>query len=113
MEIRCRIVDGVVILDLEGNIYLGRDTQDLRTQVKAFVRAGVRRMILNLQGVKNLDSSGLGEMISSFASMTREGGQIKLLHLNPRIHRLMSLTKLLTVFDVFEDERKAVESFLT
>lgn len=111
MKINCRVVDGVVILDLEGKIRIGTETEAVRTQVTALTEAGVQKILLNLAGVSDIDSSGLGELAGAFTTVQRRGGKLKLLKLNRRLHQLMTITKLLTIFEVFEDEKKAVASF--
>lgn len=109
----CRVLEGVVILDLVGKLRIGEETRDVRTQIKALSEAGVKRIILNLDKVTEIDSSGLGELSSAYTTLARNGGQVKLLNLNPRVFQLMSMTKLLTVFEAYEDEDEAVESFHT
>ncbi|RPJ51339.1 MAG: anti-sigma factor antagonist [Acidobacteria bacterium] len=111
MEIRCRLIDGVTILDLEGKIRIGAETQALRSQIQALSSVGVRSLLLNLTKISEIDSCGIGELVVAYTSMTKRGGVVKLLGLNPRVHSLMSMTKLLTLFEVFNDEKAAVESF--
>jgi len=111
MEIRCRLVKDVTILDLEGKIRIGGETQALRTQVQALSAAGVRSLLLNLTKITEIDSCGIGELVVAYTTVTKRGGKVKLLGLNPRVHSLMSMTKLLTLFEVFKDENTAVESF--
>lgn len=111
MDIQCRIVDGVVILDLLGKIRIGGETEAIRTQVNALSNSGVKYILLNLDGIIDIDSSGLGELVSAFTTARRRGTKVKLLHLTGRVRQLMVLTKLLTVFDDFDDEQAAVASF--
>jgi len=111
MNIQCRIVDGVVILDLLGKIRIGGETEAIRTQVNALSNSGVKYILLNLEGITDIDSSGLGELVSAYTSANRRGTQLKLLNLTRRVRQLMVLTKLLTVFEAFDDEQMAVASF--
>lgn len=111
MNIQCRIVDGVVILDLLGKIRIGSETEAIRTQVNALSNSGVKYILLNLGGVTEIDSSGLGELVSAYITAGRRGTQLKLLHLTRRVRQLMILTKLLTVFEDFNNEEDAVASF--
>jgi len=111
MEIRCRLIDGVTILDLDGKIRIGSETQALRTQVQALTSAGVNCLLLNLTKISEIDSCGIGELVVAYTTVTKRGGKVKLLGLNPRVHSLMSMTKLLTLFEVFTDEKSAIESF--
>ena len=111
MEIRCRLIEGVTILDLEGKIRIGPETQALRSQIQALSSVGVRSLILNLTKISEIDSCGIGELVGAYTSMTRRGGQVRLLGLNRRVHSLLSITKLLTLFEIFDDERAAIESF--
>lgn len=111
MEIRCRLIEGVTILDLEGKIRIGNETQALRTQVQALTSAGVRSLLLNLTRISEIDSCGIGELVVAYTTVTKRGGKVKLLGLNSRVHSLLSMTKLLTLFEVFDDEKRAVQSF--
>ncbi len=111
MDIHCRQIEGVMILDLEGKIRIGSETQALRTQVQALTSAGVRRLLLNLTKISEIDSCGIGELVVAYTTATKRGGKVKLLGLNPRVHSLMSMTKLLTLFEVFKDEETAIASF--
>jgi anti-sigma B factor antagonist len=111
MRIESRVKEGVVILDLSGKIRIGDETQVLRTQVNSLTQAGVQRILLNLKSISDIDSSGIGELASAHATVSRKGGQLKLEHLNHRLLKLLAMTKLLTVFDVFDDEEEAVASY--
>lgn len=101
----------VVIVDLEGQIRIGETNINLHKTVHELVDSGERKVLLNLGKVTNIDSSGLGELVASHATMEKAGGVMKLLNLTERIAELMMITKLLTVFDVFDNEEIAVASF--
>ena len=104
---------GVVIVDTNGKLTLGEGTSALRTKIRELVAAGSRRIVLNLADVSYMDSSGLGELIGAHTTVITAGGEMKLLNLAKRVHDLLKLTKLYTVFEVFEDEAAAVASFST
>jgi anti-sigma B factor antagonist len=111
VKLSTREQSGVVILDLSGTLTLGEGTSALRNKVRELVAAGSHNMILNLADVTYMDSSGLGELIGAHTTITTAGGEMKLLHLAKRVHDLLKITKLYTVFEVFEDEAAAVASF--
>jgi|SRR3982751_211091 anti-sigma B factor antagonist len=111
LKINTRRADDVVIMDLEGPIRLGETNIDLHKAVRELVDAGEKKMILNLARVTHIDSSGLGEMVAGHASVEKNGGEMKLLNLSERVADLMMMTKLITVFDVFENEQIAIASF--
>jgi anti-sigma B factor antagonist len=111
MEIRCRLIEGVTILDLEGKIRIGNETQALRDQIQGLSGVGVRSLLLNLTRISEIDSCGVGELVVAHTTMGRRGGTVKLLGLNPRVHSLLAMTKLLTLFEVFDNEKAAIESF--
>lgn len=111
LTIRQRQVRGVVVIDLEGSITLGETNRQLHEAIRQAVAERKRDIILNLAKVTKIDSSGLGEIIASYATMRNAGGALKLSNLPPSIADLMIITKLLTVFEIFEDERSAVDSF--
>jgi len=111
MNIATRTVDAVTIVDLDGTLKLGEDTEQLRTHIRGFLDAGSKKILLNMQDVHQLDSSGVGELVRAFATARSREGQLKLLNLTKRLHDLLSVTKLLTVFETFEDERRAIDSF--
>lgn len=102
----------VVILDLEGNIRLGEDSTQFRQFIRQLVQNGEKSVLLNLENITYVDSSGLGEIVAGFTSLEKVGGTMKLINLNSRISELMMITKLLTVFEVFDSEKAAVESFM-
>ena len=99
------------MLDLDGKITIGEGSIALRSAVRRLLEENRKKILLNLAGVGYVDSSGIGELVSSFSSVSREGGQLKLLNLTQKIQDLLAITKLLTVFDVYEDESSAVSAF--
>jgi anti-sigma B factor antagonist len=111
MNISVRTVGDVRIVDWSGKITLGEETQAVRNTVRDIVKSGGKKLILNLAEVNYIDSSGVGELVSTFTTVTSAGGQLKLLNLTKKIHTLLEITKLLTVFDVFDNEQKAIGSF--
>jgi len=111
MKIASRKVGDVVILDLEGKILIGDGCQELRDAICAALDGGNNKILLNLSGVSYMDSTGLGEVIRNYKTVIDKGGKLKLLNLTSRIRDLMSMTKLLTVFEVFEAEQEALKSF--
>src|SRR5882672_11263861 len=106
-----RQVGKVSILDMEGDIRIGGSRIALRDAIRSLITQGQTQVLVNLARVERIDSCGLGELVSSFVTLTNGGGKIKLLNLSQRVREVMTITKLLTVFDVFENEQKAVESF--
>jgi anti-sigma B factor antagonist len=111
MQIEERVVGGVTILDLTGKMTLGEGDELLREKIASLVNAGQKNLLLNLEGVPYIDSAGLGEMVRSYTTVSRQGGKLKLLNLTKRIEDLLSITKLLTVFDTFDSEAEAIQSF--
>jgi anti-sigma B factor antagonist len=101
----------VTVLDLQGNIRLGEGNIELHNILRFLVEKGERRILLNLADVSYIDSSGLGELVAGFATLQKNGGELKILHLTGRVHELMVITKLLTVFDVYDNEQEAIDSF--
>jgi anti-sigma B factor antagonist len=111
MQITERAVADVMILDLKGKITLGEGDELLKDKVNSLVNQGQRKIVLNLAAVPYLDSAGLGEVVRAYTTLSRQGGSLKLLNLTKRITDLLSITKLLTVFDTFDSEDEAVRSF--
>ena len=111
MQITERQVGDVMILDLKGKITLGEGDELLKDKVNSLVNQGRRKIVLNLAEVPYLDSAGLGEVVRAYTTVSRQGGSLKLLNLTKRITDLLSITKLLTVFDTFDAEDEAVRSF--
>jgi anti-sigma B factor antagonist len=111
LNIRERQAGDVTILDLDGKITIGEGSVSLRGAIRRLVEEGKKKILLNLSGVGYVDSSGIGELVSSFTTISSKEGQLKLLNLTQKIQDLLTITKLLTVFDVYEDEAKALNSF--
>lgn len=111
MKITERQVKDVTILDLEGKILIGEGDDALREAVTRVVDSGKSKVILNLAEVPYVDSAGLGEIVRCYTTVSRKNGRLKLLNLTKKIRDLLSITKLLTVFETFEDEAEAVNSF--
>ncbi len=111
MAITLRRFDDVVVLDLSGRITIGEGTLMLRDRIQKMLEEGEVKFLLNLSEVDYIDSSGLGELVSSFTTVKSQAGTLTLLSLTRRVRDLMQITKLLTVFDVFDDETEALKSF--
>src|SRR6202140_971949 len=111
LTIDTREVSHGIILDIHGRIILGPEIGTLRTAVHDLVAQGKKKIILNLADVDYLDSSGLGELVSCFTTVRNAGGELKLLNLSQKVHDVLYVTKLYTVFDIREDEFPAVKSF--
>ena len=111
LKISNRKVDGVTILDLSGRLVLGEATSALREALKGLADSGEKKILLNLAEVSYIDSSGLGTLVGGYTSVTSQLGQMKLVNLNTRVYDLLRVTKLITVFEVQDDEDKAVKSF--
>jgi anti-sigma B factor antagonist len=111
MKIEKRTVGDIIILDCSGKITLGEGTMTVRNTVRDILKNNGKKIILNLADVNYIDSSGIGELVSSYTTVTNSGGQLKLLNLTKKIQELLAITKLLTVFHVFEDEPAALASF--
>ena len=111
MKASTRQVDGVTIVDLSGRITLGEGSVILRDTIKDLLGKGQKKILLNLGDVSYIDSSGIGELVSAFTSVRNQGGELKLLHLTKKVHDLLQITKLYTVFDVKDDEATAIGAF--
>ncbi len=111
MKISNRQVDGVSIVDCSGRITLGEGSVTLRDTVRELLSKGRKKILLNLGEVNYIDSSGIGELVSAFTTVRNQGGDLKLLNLTKKVHDLLQITKLYTVFDVKDDEAAAVKSF--
>ena len=111
LKMRTRESNGVMIVDLTGQITLGEASAAVRDEVRDQVGHGFNKILLNLADVTYIDSAGLGELTAAYTSVKNRNGQLKLLNLTKRVHDLMQITKLYTVFDVYDDEKKAVASF--
>ncbi len=111
MTLTARQVGDVTILDLSGKITLGEGGVTLRDEVRKLLAKGAKKIVLNLVGVSYIDSSGLGELVSSYTAVKNAGGELKLMNLTSKVRDLLVITKLLTVFDVKDDEAAAVAAF--
>jgi len=111
MKASTRQVDGVTIVDLSGRITLGEGSVVLRDTIKDLLGKGQKKILLNLGDVSYIDSSGIGELVSAFTSVRNQGGELKLLNLTKKVHDLLQITKLYTVFDVKDDEAAAIGAF--
>jgi anti-sigma B factor antagonist len=111
MQIEERIVGEVTILDLKGKMTLGEGDELLKDKINSLIHQGQKNLLLNLEGVPYIDSAGLGEIVRTYTTVSRQGGALKLVNLTKRITDLLSITKLLTVFETFDQEKDAVASF--
>ena len=111
MQIDERVVGDVTILDLKGKMTLGEGDELLKDRINSLVGQGKKKLLLNLEGVPYIDSAGLGEVGRTYTTVSRQGGKLKLLNLTKRIQDLLSITKLLTVFETYDSEEEAVKSF--
>jgi anti-sigma B factor antagonist len=111
LTIASREVDGVTILDLSGRITLGEGSVQLRDSVRGLISKGSKGILLNLGDVNYIDSSGLGELVSAFTTAKNQGANVKLLGLTKKVKDVLQLTKLYTVFDIYDDEASAIASF--
>lgn len=111
MDIKERVVGGVSILDLSGKIVLGEGDVQVKERIKDLLGDGQRRILLNLAEVNYIDSAGLGTLIGSYTTAKRDGGSLKLVNLTKRIKDLLAITKLITVFETFDNEAEALASF--
>jgi len=111
MPIEERTSGAVTILDLSGKVTLGAGDTMLKDKIHSLLYQGRKSVLLNLAQVQSLDSAALGEIVSAYTTMTREGGTVKLLNLTTRVQNLLSITKLLTVFDTYDNEAEALRSF--
>lgn len=111
MKIERRKKSGVVILDLQGKILTGDAITEIRVAINNLVKENETKVVLNFADVPYLDSTGLGEIVRSFTSIKKIDGLVKILNLTSRVKDLMTITKLITVFECFEDEEKAINSF--
>ena len=111
MDIKERVVNGVSVLDLSGKIVLGEGDGQIRDRIKDLLADGQKKILLNLGEVNYIDSAGLGALISSYTTTKRQGGNLKLVNLTRRIQDLLAITKLITVFETYENEAEAIASF--
>ena len=111
MVIEERVIGDVTILDLKGKMTLGEGDELLKDKINSLIHQGQKKLLLNLEGVPYIDSAGLGEIVRTYTTVSRQGGNLKMVNLTKRITDLLSITKLLTVFDVYDDEPEALSSF--
>ena len=111
LKLSTRQVDGITVLDLSGRITLGDGSVKLRDSVRDLLSKGSKLILLNLGDVNYIDSSGIGELVSAYTTVRNQGGELKLLNLTKKVHDLLQITKLYTVFDVKDDEASAIASF--
>jgi anti-sigma B factor antagonist len=111
MDIAERTVSEVTVLDLKGKMTLGEGDELLKDKINSLLASGKKKLVLNLEGVPYIDSAGLGEIVRTYTTVSRQGGSLKLLNLTKRIEDLLSITKLLTVFETFDTEAEAIKSF--
>ena len=112
MQIEERVVDDVTILDLKGKMTLGEGDELLKDKIGSLVSQGRKKILLNLEAVPYIDSAGLGEIVRTYTSISRQGGRLKLLNVSKRIQDLLVITKLITIFDSYDGEAEAVKSFV-
>ena len=111
MKSSSRQMDGITVLDLSGRITLGEGSVILRDTIRDLIGRGQKKILLNLGDVTYIDSSGIGELVSAFTTVRNQGGELKLLNLTKKVHDLLQITKLYTVFDIKDDEATAIKSF--
>ena len=111
MQIEQRSAGDVIVLDLKGKMTLGEGDELLKDKINSLLQQGHKKVILNLEDVPYIDSAGLGEIVRTYTTISRQGGSLKLLNLTKRITDLLSITKLLTVFETYDNEADAVRSF--
>lgn len=111
VKLTVRQVGDVSVMDANGRVTLGEGASMFRDEVRDLLAKGNNKILVNLADVSYIDSSGIGELVSAFTTLSNQGGQLKLLHLNKRVKDLLQITKLYTIFEVFDDEAQAVRSF--
>ncbi|HEV7681805.1 MAG TPA: STAS domain-containing protein [Pyrinomonadaceae bacterium] len=111
LNIAERQIGDITVLDMDGKITIGEGSVALRTAIRRLLEEGKKKILLNLAKVGYIDSSGIGELVSSYTAIGKEGGQLKLLNLTQKLQDLLTITKLLTVFDVYESEEEALAGF--
>jgi anti-sigma B factor antagonist len=111
LDVSKRQAGDVTILDLNGSVKMGEGAITLRNSIRGLIDQGQKKILLNLGAVKQVDSNGIGELIANYTTLSRDGGQLKLLHLTDKIRNLLVITKLVTVFECFDDEGEALNSF--
>lgn len=111
MKITARQRDGVTILDLKGKITIGVGDVALRDSVQEALAAGAQNILVNLKDVSTIDSSGIGELVAAYTTVTNRGGKLRLFGIPPKVSDILQITQLVTVFDILDDEEEAVGSF--
>lgn len=111
MQIEERVVQNVTVLDLKGKMTLGEGDELLKDKINSLLQQDRKQIVLNLEAVPYIDSAGLGEIVRTYTTVSRQGGKLKLVNLTKRITDLLSITKLLTVFETFDSEPEAIRSF--
>jgi anti-sigma B factor antagonist len=111
MKIDIRKIGDAKILDCSGKITLGEGTMSIRNTVRDLLNSGSKKIILNLAEITYIDSAGIGELVSTYTTVVNNGSRLKLLNLTKKVHQLLTITKLLTVFETFDNEEAALESF--
>jgi anti-sigma B factor antagonist len=111
LDIKERQAGDVIVLDMDGKVTIGEGSVALRSAIRRLLEEGKKKILLNLAGVGYIDSSGIGELVSSYTAINKENGQLKLLNLTQKLQDLLAITKLLTVFDVYENESDALNSY--
>ena len=111
LNIRERQAGDITVLDMDGRITIGEGSVALRSAIRRLLEEGKKQILLNLAGVVYIDSSGIGELVSSYTAINKEAGELKLLSLTQKLRDLLTITKLLTVFDAYETESDALSSF--
>src|SRR5687767_15259536 len=111
MKATSRSVDGVEVIALQGKITIGSGDSQLRELISQNLNEGKNKILLDMSGVTTIDSSGIGELVGSYTTVTNRGGKLKLLHLPPKVTDLLQVTQLITVFEVYENEQDAVQSY--
>jgi anti-sigma B factor antagonist len=106
-----RLVDGVAIVDLSGQLRLGEGTGKLRALVTQLINEGYHKILLNLAGVIHIDSAGIGELMMNYTTLRNQGGELKLMNLNKNVRNLLQVTRLYTIFDVHDDQASAIRAF--
>ena len=109
--VKTRQIDGVAVVDVSGRITLGEGSSSVRDSLRELIGKGEKKILLNLSDVSYIDSSGIGELVSAYTTISNQGGTLKLVGLTKRVKDLLQITKLYTVFDVHEDEAHAIRSF--
>jgi anti-sigma B factor antagonist len=111
MKLITRLIDGVTVVQISGRIELGEGSAAVRDLVRDLLGKGRKKILLNLGDVDYIDSAGLGSLVSAFTSVRKEGGELKLVYLTKKVHDLLQMTKLYTVFDIIDDETAGIKSF--